>query len=119
MSYDAEFLTLRVLIHHFLNPHGDIAGLIFLDISGERARLVIEIEAVHLREVENVRLLVIKVHGVVVEGITYGRQLNVAAHISWYEEEDNLFLISPLVVLRVCGELLHTGTFSELVNGMP
>ena len=59
MSYNAEFLALRILIHHFLNARGDIAGLISLNVGGERARLMVEIEAVHLREVESVRLLLI------------------------------------------------------------
>ena len=54
MSYDAEFLTLRVLLHHFLNASGDIAGLVLLDVSRKRARLVIEIKAIHLREVESI-----------------------------------------------------------------
>ena len=59
MSYDAEFLTLRVLLHHFLNASGDIAGLVLLDVSRKRARLVIEIKAIHLREVESICLLLI------------------------------------------------------------
>jgi hypothetical protein len=59
VSYDAEFLALRELVHHFLNARGDIAGLVSLDIGGERARLMVEIKAIHLREVESVRLLLI------------------------------------------------------------
>ena len=59
MSYNAKFLALRVLLHHFLNASGDIAGLVLLDVSGKRTRLVIEIEAIHLREVESICLLLI------------------------------------------------------------
>jgi hypothetical protein len=54
VSYDAEFLTLWVLVHHFLNARGDIAGLVSLDVGGEGAWLMVEIESVHLREVEGV-----------------------------------------------------------------
>ena len=120
MCYDTKLLVPRVCVHYFGNCICHILCLVSNDIRREGTWLVIEIETIHVRTVEDFVLLFIQVSCIVVYRVRDRRQLNISTHIS-RDKEVNSGLLYISSIFEFCNKtfLLHSCTFSDCVNGMP
>lgn len=115
---DTELLICGVGFHGFRNDMGHVLGLLSLDVRTESAWLVEEFEAYHVLGVEDIVLLLIQIHCVVINRVADRRKLNIPAHITRYKKEHDLFNPrSPLLLMMLV--FVQISAFLRLINGIP